>query len=198
MEKCDHAAIFFNIAGNVSQLCLLAMQRGRIITLTAIWTLAALGTAYVFMMGRKSVWHKVVCGSVVLLAIPELVLRLSHRDLALLALTYVPTAMGLLVYALRWPDPKPDLFGYHELMHALVCTGAVFSMFFQYSLLTSFDPAYCLLSSYSSPTHSEVWNVITSVDLYSVAIILKPMIETTQLRILGKIDNWLISSFPSV
>jgi hemolysin III len=32
--------------------------------------------------------------------------------------------IGALVYARRWPDPNPRVFGYHELFHALVVAGS--------------------------------------------------------------------------
>jgi hemolysin III len=29
-------------------------------------------------------------------------------------------SIGGLIYAVRWPDPNPKLFGYHEIFHMLV------------------------------------------------------------------------------
>ena len=29
-------------------------------------------------------------------------------------------SIGGLIYALRWPDPSPKVFGYHEIFHMLV------------------------------------------------------------------------------
>jgi hemolysin III len=31
---------------------------------------------------------------------------------------------GALVYARRWPDPLPRVFGFHEVFHLLVIAGA--------------------------------------------------------------------------
>jgi hemolysin III len=31
--------------------------------------------------------------------------------------------VGALVYARRWPDPSPRIFGYHELFHVFVVVG---------------------------------------------------------------------------
>ena len=31
---------------------------------------------------------------------------------------------GAVVYARRWPDPNPAVFGYHEVFHAMVLLGA--------------------------------------------------------------------------
>lgn len=29
-------------------------------------------------------------------------------------------SIGGLIYAMRWPDPSPEVFGYHEIFHMLV------------------------------------------------------------------------------
>ena len=31
---------------------------------------------------------------------------------------------GAVVYARRWPDPNPQVFGYHEIFHLLVIAAA--------------------------------------------------------------------------
>jgi hemolysin III len=31
---------------------------------------------------------------------------------------------GAVVYGLQWPDPKPTVFGYHEMFHAFVIAAA--------------------------------------------------------------------------
>jgi hemolysin III len=33
--------------------------------------------------------------------------------------------LGAIVYSVRRPDPWPDVFGYHEIFHALVVAAAV-------------------------------------------------------------------------
>lgn len=32
----------------------------------------------------------------------------------------VAYSVGGLIYAVKWPDPKPKVFGYHEIFHMLV------------------------------------------------------------------------------
>jgi hemolysin III len=34
-------------------------------------------------------------------------------------------SIGALAYALRWPNPVPGVFGYHEVFHALVVLASV-------------------------------------------------------------------------
>lgn len=33
-------------------------------------------------------------------------------------------SLGAVVYAARWPDPAPEIFGYHEVFHAAVIVAA--------------------------------------------------------------------------
>jgi len=35
------------------------------------------------------------------------------------------STLGATGYALRYPDPAPEVFGYHEVFHALVIAAAV-------------------------------------------------------------------------
>lgn len=51
-------------------------------------------------------------------------LALPGPALALLALGGTLHTAGALVYARRWPDPIPHIFGFHEVFHALVIGGS--------------------------------------------------------------------------
>ena len=33
--------------------------------------------------------------------------------------------IGALTYLLRWPDPWPRTFGYHEVFHVLIIAGSI-------------------------------------------------------------------------
>ncbi len=49
--------------------------------------------------------------------------RIAPR--ALLAIGGLLYTLGAVVLARRWPDPFPDVFGYHEVWHAMtVAAGA--------------------------------------------------------------------------
>ncbi len=45
--------------------------------------------------------------------------------LVLLGLGGVLYTAGAIIYALRRPDPRPAVFGYHEIFHALVIAASV-------------------------------------------------------------------------
>ena len=58
-------------------------------------------------------------------AMPELVSHVGWEAIALLALGGALYSAGAAVYAFRRPDPAPEVFGYHEVFHALVVAAAV-------------------------------------------------------------------------
>jgi hemolysin III len=60
----------------------------------------------------------------VLLAVPSLLGRVGGAAVALLALGGVTYTLGALVYARRRPDPLPEIFGFHEVFHALTILAA--------------------------------------------------------------------------
>jgi hemolysin III len=45
--------------------------------------------------------------------------------MVLLAVGGVLYSIGAVFYALRWPDPWPTTFGYHEVFHACTALAAV-------------------------------------------------------------------------
>ena len=66
----------------------------------------------------------VALGWIALVALPELVSRLPLTPLILFAAGGALYTAGAVVYATRRPDPWPDVFGFHEVFHALVIAAA--------------------------------------------------------------------------
>lgn len=146
VEKWDHVAIFLNMAGNFTQLCLLSLDNHRVLLMGLGWTFALLAGAYVFIVKRKSLLHKALFAMVLLLALPELMYVMEPKELFLFAMTWLPCITGMVVYSLGWPDPVPGHFGYHEVMHAMISFGGIFSILFQYELLHNFKSDECIYS----------------------------------------------------
>ena len=130
MKRLDHAAIFVMIAGTYTPICLLVLSgAGAIALLVAVWVAAVAGVilALTGIATRPGVGHTmyITIGWLAVLALPEMVRRLSPASLALLISGAVLYTVGAFVLALRWPDPSPKVFGYHEVWHVMVVAASL-------------------------------------------------------------------------
>jgi len=60
----------------------------------------------------------IALGWVAAVAFPELVSQLGATATGLIVLGGVLYSAGAAVYTLGYPDPAPEVFGYHEVFHA--------------------------------------------------------------------------------
>ena len=51
---------------------------------------------------------------------PDLIRALSLTELLLVVAEGLLYSGGALMLGARWPDPSPEVFGYHEVWHTLV------------------------------------------------------------------------------
>ncbi len=128
LGRWDHTMIYVLIAGTYTPVCALALEPpyGHIM-LAAVWTVAAFGAAKTFLWEEAPRGVNVVVymlmGWMVALVGPAL-LKLGWPLLTGLGLGGVFYSVGALVYARRWPDPAPAVFGYHEIFHLFVIAAA--------------------------------------------------------------------------
>ncbi len=130
MRRLDHSMIFLLIAGTYTPLGLLVL-RGKLAlaVLAVVWGGALLGMAQNLVWVGAPKWFSalvyVALGWVAVVAFPDLVAQLGATATGLIVLGGVLYSLGAGVYALRRPDPVPEVFGYHEVFHALVIAAAV-------------------------------------------------------------------------
>ena len=125
MGRLDHAMIYGLIAGTYAPIGLLVVHPGwRVPLLATAWGGALLATTAKLVWRTAPTWiAPVVCvalGWLVVVALPQIVGRIGISGTALLVGGGLVYTAGAVVYARRRPDPVPDVFGYHELFHALV------------------------------------------------------------------------------
>ncbi len=130
LRALDHANIFVQIAGTYTPLCFNVLTGpARVAILCAIWALAAAGVGSATLTPQAPRWLRaalyVAMGWVALLALPAFLAALPWQATAGLAAGGILYTLGALVYALRWPDPFPRVFGFHEIFHALVVAGGI-------------------------------------------------------------------------
>ena len=125
MRHLDHSMIFVFIAASYTPITLLALRPAWGITLLALaWSGAAVGVVITVL--RLERWRAVgfvlylVLGWLAVLAFPQLVRSLSAIEMTLLVTGGLLYTVGAVVLARNRPDPRPLVFGYHEIWHSFV------------------------------------------------------------------------------
>ena len=129
IQRFDHAAIYGLIAGTFTPLATLdATSEWSMWLLWVMWGAALTGAALALLgisapRGIRTALY-VALGMValpVMLRLPDVIGSARVGWLVFGAVFY---ALGAVVYARRWPNPKPAVFGYHEVFHVMVITSA--------------------------------------------------------------------------
>src|SRR5215207_7064310 len=129
MRRLDHTMIFLLIAGTYTPFALLVLN-GPLANalLIAVWAGAVAGIVVEMIWVEAPKWVSTIVylavGWVGLLGFPAIVVAAGVGAGALIAAGGVLYTAGALVYARQRPDPKPAVFGYHEIFHALVLAAA--------------------------------------------------------------------------
>lgn len=130
MRRLDHSMIFLFIAGTYTPFAMLAMQptTGSVV-LAVVWIGALGGVALKLAWPNGPRWVGVpvyiALGWVAVFVLPDLLYNAGVAALVLLLVGGALYTLGAVFYAMRWPDPWPSTFGYHEFFHASVSAAAV-------------------------------------------------------------------------
>ena len=130
MRRLDHSMIFLLIAGTLTPFALLVME-GPFATalLIAVWSGAAAGIVVELIWVDAPKWVAVIVylavGWIGALGFPAILIEAGIGAAILIAVGGVLYTAGAIVYARQSPDPRPAVFGYHEVFHALVIAAAV-------------------------------------------------------------------------
>ena len=130
MRRLDHSAIFILVAGTYTPLCMLVLvDRNGGSLLGLVWAGAGLGVAQsIFWPKAPKPLVALVCVALGWVAVWEwtpLTTLLSLQVLLFIGMGGILYTLGAIVYSARRPDPWPEVFGYHEIFHALVVAAAV-------------------------------------------------------------------------
>ncbi len=129
MRRLDHSMIFLLIAGTLTPFALLVLD-GALATavLIAVWVGAAAGILVELLWTDSPRWVSVavylIVGWIGAVAFPAIVARAGIGAGALIAAGALMYTVGAIIYALQRPDPRPAVFGYHEIFHVLVVAAA--------------------------------------------------------------------------
>ena len=130
IRRLDHSTIFLFIAGTYTPFALLAFH-GTIgtVLLVVAWAGAALGLVLNLAWIDAPAWLAacayVTLGWAGIVALPYLFGDVGVAGGVLLIVGGALYTLGAAAYALRWPDPAPTVFGFHEVFHVLVVAAAI-------------------------------------------------------------------------
>lgn len=128
-RRADHSMIFVLIAGTYTPFALLVMEGTMAdVILVTVWACAVGGAILNLAWWNAPKWFTsavyLSTGWVAIAAMPQLWERIGPLGVGLLALGGALYTAGAVIYALRRPDPRPEVFGYHEIFHLLVIAAA--------------------------------------------------------------------------
>jgi hemolysin III len=129
MKRLDHSMIFVLIAGSYTPISILVLRGAwSVVILSIAWAGAALGIA--LKLARIDGLHVVTgilyigLGWLVTIALPQLVRGMTLPQLALLVTGGLLYTAGAIVFATKRPDPRPAIFGFHEVWHSFMVAAA--------------------------------------------------------------------------
>ena len=129
LQRLDHAMIYLLIAGTATPLFLLTVPGTRgVVLLCAMWALTgfALVTHLVWMTAPELIVGSTFIGLGCLggAALPDVWMHAGVGPFALILAGGLLYTTGAVLYHHRRPDPRPAVFGFHEVFHSFVCVAA--------------------------------------------------------------------------
>lgn len=129
MKRADHSMIFVFIAGTYTPFCMMGLDSpARWWVLGIVWCGALAGVTMKLVWPGSPRWLGVILyillGWVIIAVLPTLVHNVGVAVLVLLAVGGAFYSVGGVLFALRWPEPWPGVFGHHEVFHACTAVAA--------------------------------------------------------------------------
>jgi hemolysin III len=130
MKRLDHSMIFVLIAGTYTPFALLAMpHHAGMLALSIVWGGAVAGVLLKLCWPTAPRWVGVplylLLGWVAAFYVAAILHAAGVAAMVLLIVGGALYSIGGVLYALRWPDPWPRTFGYHEFFHACTAVAAI-------------------------------------------------------------------------
>ncbi|MCA0251495.1 MAG: hemolysin III family protein [Actinobacteria bacterium] len=129
LQRADHSNIFLFIAATYTPLALALLEGAqRVLLLSLVWGIAVAGVGLTLLWPGRPRWLDVALyvpmGWVALGWLGAFWTAGGPAVVILLLLGGVIYTVGAAVYALKKPDPSPQVFGYHEIFHACTIAAA--------------------------------------------------------------------------
>ncbi|MFD8249827.1 hemolysin III family protein [Nocardia sp. NPDC059691] len=130
MKRADHSMIFLFIAGSYTPFALLGLPGRTGQTLLAVvWAGALAGVALKLLWPGAPRWVGVplylLLGWAIVPVAGQLNGQIGIAPLILLLIGGLFYSGGAILYATKWPNPWPGVFGHHEFFHAATVLAAL-------------------------------------------------------------------------
>ena len=129
MRRLDHSAIFLAIAGAYTPVMAVALDGWqKVVVVSAAWGGTVVGMTLEWLPIRvprplfTAVY--VIVGWSAAIAFPQMYRNLGAVGFWLVLGGGLLYTLGAVVYAIKWPDPWPRVFGFHEVFHLFTLAGA--------------------------------------------------------------------------
>lgn len=125
LRRADHATIFLCIGGTYTPFALLGLggQEGDHLLLLA-WIVCGAGVvrALAWPHAPRAITAAcfVAAGWVVVAYLPSFYHAVDRGTFQLILVGGVTFTLGAVIYLIKWPDPAPAVFGYHEVFHLVI------------------------------------------------------------------------------
>jgi hemolysin III len=129
VRRADRSMIYVLIAASYTPFALLALHGAlATVVLAVMWSGAAVGVALQLAWLDHPKWVALVVslslGWVAVITLTQLPHTIGWWAIGALVLSGVLYTAGGVIYARERPNPRPGVFGYHEVFHALVLAAA--------------------------------------------------------------------------
>ena len=130
MRRLDHTMILIFIAATYTPLALLVLEgRSAMVVLIVLWAIALAGILFnLVWINAPKVLRVVIyicVGVAAAIPLPEMASSVGVGGISLLLSGGVLYVIGAVIYAAKRPNPRPGVFGYHEVFHLLVVAAAI-------------------------------------------------------------------------
>ena len=130
LRKFDHLAIFFMIAGTYTPICYLYLEgTWKWAIIIAQWSLVLMGIFFkIFYLKAPrflSTSIYLLMGWMAVIVMGKLLPEMSTKEAVYLFSGALFFTVGAIIYAIKRPNPYPDIIGFHEIFHIFILLGGL-------------------------------------------------------------------------
>lgn len=138
-RKIDHIMIFVFIAASYTPICLVTLRGGWGWSIFgSVWGLTIIGFFLkIFWLDAPRFLYTLVyllMGWIIVIGVWPLTKMMPPYGILWLAIGGLFYSIGAVIYAIKKPDPFPNIFGFHEIFHIFILLGSLshFWMMYRY------------------------------------------------------------------